>query len=95
MNNISLIETEELNTKIQIILRQTDYTLDTAILQLKKHNYNEVLVIKKYLGIPDKIEENKIVSLNQEIYKQLRYKLNSNMEDYNNIVQKGLVSKIV
>jgi hypothetical protein len=39
-------------------------------------------VIKDYMGIPEKKEENKVKSVNQEIYRQLRTKLDSSMKEY-------------
>jgi hypothetical protein len=34
------------------------------------------------MGIPEKKEENKVKSVNQEIYRQLRTKLDSSMKEY-------------
>jgi hypothetical protein len=68
---------------IQIILRQTDYTEETAREKLIENGGNHILVIKKYMGLDDKKQE-PVKSLNQEIYKQLRYKLDSSMKEYNN-----------
>ena len=36
-----------------------------------------------------------VKSVNQEIYKQLRTKLNSNMKDYQERVEKGEAKKII
>jgi len=80
-NNISLVETEKIEEKIQIIMRQTDYSEETAREKLKENNYDEIVTIKSYLGIPEK-KTKPMKSINQEIYKQLRTKLNSNMKDY-------------
>jgi hypothetical protein len=73
--SLSLIESDQLNEKIQIILRQTDYTEEVAREKLNKYNFNEIAVIKYYFGIPEK-KEPITKSLNQEIYKHLRHKLN-------------------
>ena len=64
------------NELIQMIMRQTDYTEVTAREKLIEYNYNSLLVIKKYMGLDDKPKEI-IKSVNQEIYKQLRYKLHN------------------
>jgi hypothetical protein len=64
------------NELIQMIMRQTDYTEDVAREKLIEYNYNSLLVIKKYMGLDDKPKET-IKSVNQEIYKQLRYKLHN------------------
>jgi hypothetical protein len=94
-DNISFVETEQIDTKIQIILRQTDYNIEQARTKLADYNYDETSVIKAYLGIDNKKSSEKIKSINQEIYKQLRYKLDSNMRDYLQRVDKGEVKKVV
>ena len=62
--------------KIQIILRQTNYTELEAEEKLTIFKEDPLLVIKDFLGIKEK-REKPILSLNQEIYKHLRYKLNT------------------
>jgi len=93
-DNISLIETDLIAEKVQKIIRQTDYNEDIAREKLKENNYDELVTIKAYLGITEK-KAAPIKSLNQEIYKQLRYKLDSNMRDYRLRVEKGEVKKVV
>ena len=39
-------------------------------------------VLKNYMGIPDKKENNQIKSVNQEIYKQIRHSLDQTMREY-------------
>jgi hypothetical protein len=92
-NKMSLVETTEIPEKIQIILRQTNYTPEEANEKLKEYNFNEIDVIKGYLGIVDK---KKIMqkTLNQEIYTQLRYRLDSNMREYNTRVKNGEARKL-
>ena len=63
-----------MDEKIQIIIRQTDYTEEEAKNKLIEYNNDEIVVIKKYFGIADKIIQ-PIKSVNQEIYRQLRHKL--------------------
>ena len=79
-----MAETNELKTtnnsihdKIQMILRQTNYTEAEAEEKLTIFKDEPLLVIKDFLGIKDKRVE-PILSVNQEIYKQLRIKLNAN-----------------
>jgi hypothetical protein len=79
---VSFISNDELEQKIKIIMNQTDYTSEIAKEKLEQNNYNEIAVIKGYFGIAEK-KEPEITSLNQEIYKQIRHKLNGAMKDYN------------
>jgi hypothetical protein len=75
-DSISFVETDDIKNKVEIILRQTDYTEEKAREKLRLLNYDYVLVIKDFLGITEK-KAPKVVSVNQEIYKQLRYKMDS------------------
>ena len=65
----------------QMIVRQTDYTIVEANEKLEECEYDHIKVIKNYLGIPEK-REPKIKSVNQEIYRQLRTKLNVSNKEY-------------
>ena len=80
-DNISFVESDNIKESIQIILRQTNYTENEANNKLKERNYDYMSVIKDYLGITEK-KALHVKSVNQEIYKQMRYKLNSDMTDY-------------
>ena len=93
--NISLVETSQIEDKVQKILRQTDYSEETAREKLSQHNYDEIQVIKSYLGIAEKKAPSTVKSLNQEIYKQLRYKLDTNMRDYQERAERGDTQKII
>jgi hypothetical protein len=93
-DNISLVETVQIEEKIQMVLRQTDYTIEQAREKLKENNFDEILTIKSYLGITEK-KEPQINSLNQAIYKQIRHKLDANMRDYNVRVEKGEAKKLL
>ena len=93
-DNISLVETDQIDERIQKIMRQTDYSENVAREKLKEHNFDEIATIKAYLGITEK-KALPVKSVNQEIYKQLRTRLNSNMKDYQSRVEKGEVKKIV
>jgi hypothetical protein len=92
-DNISLVETDQINEKIQIVMRQTDYSENIAREKLKEHNFDEIATIKAYLGITEK-KQLPVNSVNQEIYKQLRSRLNSNMKDYQERVEKGVAQKL-
>ena len=92
-NTISLVETDKIEEMVQRIIRQTNYTQDIAREKLKETNYDEIVTIKNYMGIPEK-KPCPMKSINQEIYKQLRTKLNSNMRDYQERVERGEAKKI-
>jgi hypothetical protein len=69
--------------KIEIITRQTNYTMEEAREKLVENNNDHEKVIKLFLGIKDKVNA-PIKSINQEIYRQLRYKMDASMREYNN-----------
>ena len=76
---------DSIDQKISIIMRQTDYSREVALEKLQVFDFNEINVIKDYVGIKEK-PTNKVTSVNQEIYKQIRNRLNTAMRDYNNRV---------
>ena len=82
MSSISIINNDVLDERVQIVMRQTTYTEEVALDKLKEYNFDHLRVIKAYLGLPDKKKE-VVKSVNQEIYKQLRHKLDSSMSDFN------------
>ena len=94
-DSISFVKTDEINNQIQVILRQTNYSEEEAREKLKEHNYDHLKVIKSYLGLTEKKAPVEKKSVNQEIYRQLRHKLDSNMRDYNTRVEKGEVKKVI
>ena len=87
-DSISFIETEDITNKVQIILRQTDLSEEVAREKLKEANFDHISVIKSFLGITEK-KAPPIKSKNQEIYKQLRYKLDSSMREFNTKKENG------
>jgi hypothetical protein len=96
MDNISLVETDQINSKIEIIMRQTDYNEEKAIEKLKLFDFNEMYVIRDYFGITEKKEKpQEFKSVNQAIYKQIRGHLDGAMRDYRDRVDKGEVKKVV
>jgi hypothetical protein len=84
-DNITLVDNDEIKKHIELILRQTDYTERKATEELQLNGYDPIKVIKKYLGITEKKElpMSTNVNLNQEIYKQMRHKLDNAMRNYN------------
>ena len=95
-DTISCVKTDELKEQIDVILRQTDYSYEVAREKLEEYNNDHVAVIKAYMGIggADKQKKN-VKSINQEIYRQLRNKLDNNLRDYHQRVEKGEVKKVI
>jgi hypothetical protein len=81
MDNETMDNTET-DDLVKKVLAQTDYTEEKALAKLQEFNYDLFRVLKDYMGIPDKKAETKIKSINQEIYKQIRYTLDSSMREY-------------
>jgi gas vesicle protein len=67
---------------IKHIMSQTNYDEETARAKLQEFNGDFMQVLKDYMGIPVKKDTNKISSVNQEIYKQIRHSLDQTMKDY-------------
>ena len=86
---------EELDSIINKVVNQTNYSPEEAERKLVEYDFDAIKVIKLYLGGNKKDSQPQIRSVNQEIYKQLRHKLDSNMRDYQVRVEKGEVKKIV
>jgi len=84
----------EENEKINIILRQTDYTIDIARDKLKEFNMDHILVIKDFFGIINKNQNKCNKSIQQEIYKQIKIKLDDSISEYNNKQYKKIESEI-
>ena len=95
MDNISLVETNKIDDKIQIILRQTDYTEEQAREKLTKFDFNELTVIRDYFGITEKKAPPKVLSVNQAIYKQLRGHLDGAMKEYRERVDNGAAKNVM
>jgi len=94
-NNSTISQMDE-NEKIQIVIRQTNYSEEEVREKLKEYSNDYIRIIKDYIGAPEKTPKAKTsVSINQEIYKQIRYRLDSSMRDYQQRVDDGKVKKIV
>ena len=77
-----------LEEKVKTVMRQTDYTEEISREKLNEHNGDHLKVIRSYLGITEK-KAPVIKSINQEIYKQFRSRLDDNMRDYNDRKARG------
>jgi hypothetical protein len=81
-DGISFFSDDDLQKHVAKVISQTNYTHDEAIEKLKLFNCDYMKVIKDYMGIPDKKPDTKVLSVNQEIYKQIRRRLDSTMKEY-------------
>lgn len=81
-DGISFFSNEELEQYVEKVMLQTNYTSEEAREKLRLFNCDYMRVIKDYMGIPDKKEERKIKSVNQEIFRQIRTNLDISMKAY-------------
>ena len=81
-DKISFFSNDDLDLHVEKVMSQTNYTKEEALEKLKLFNCDYMRVLKDYMGIPDKKETSKIKSVNQEIYKQIRLKLDNSMREY-------------
>ncbi len=81
MSNQNNLEIEKL---INIVCAQTNYGKEEALYKLEIHGFDYMKVIREYVSSSKKKEEikNPVKSLNQEIYKQIRYKLDESSLQY-------------
>ena len=73
-SKIAFVSNEDLEERIQLVMRQTAYTQDVAREKLTACNYDAIKCIKAYMGITEKKTPTQ-VSLNQQIYRELRTQL--------------------
>ena len=62
------------NVGLELVLNQTNYTIEEAQQKLKEHNNDEMKVLREYLGI-DKLrthQPKEKITKNQKIYKAIR-----------------------
>lgn len=83
------------SAKIDVIMRQTDYTPEEALHKLMEFKGDEIHVIKDFLGIPIKKVSPAVKSVNQAIYKELRVHLDLSMKEYRERVDKGESTGII
>lgn len=81
-NSSTLVNDDEMNRKILMVTRQTNYSQHEAREKLLQFNNNPISVIQNYMGISEK-KETKIKSVNQAIYRELRHQLDSSIKSYN------------
>jgi hypothetical protein len=73
---------DEKQKHIGVIVSQTNYSVDQATELWIKYNGDYIKVIKDYLNIRNTNNEQpkQVKSINQEIYKHIRGKMNENMD---------------
>ena len=76
------ISNEKMEEFVKKIMSQTTYTEELAKQKLEEFNYDFMKVLKDYMGISEKPKNDKIKSVNQEIYKQIRQNLDASMSEY-------------
>ena len=81
-DGISFFSNDDLNKHVKNVMSQTNYTEEQAIEKLKLFNCDYMRVIKDYMGIPEKKKERNVKSVNQEIFRQIRTKLDNTMKEY-------------
>jgi hypothetical protein len=83
----------EISNMCGIVSRQTNYTIDEIKDKLIEYDYVYMDVIKEYMGVK-KEKPKPIKSLNQEIYRQIRIKLDDATRDFNQKQYEKIVAEI-
>lgn len=81
-DGISFFNNDDLEKHIQKVMSQTNYTEEEAREKLKQFNCDYMKVLRAYMGIDEKKETHAVKSVNQEIYRQIRRKLDTSMKEY-------------
>lgn len=79
---ISFFCNDDLVQNVKKVMSQTNYTEEQSREKLILFNCDYMRVIRDYMGILEKKEEKKVKSVNQEIFRQIRTKLDSTMKEY-------------
>ena len=73
---------EILSKMIDMVTRQTEYNYDEAKKKLQENNFDYNIVIKEYMGIKPKQKDK--ITLNQEIFKQIRNNMDTASKNFYN-----------
>ena len=76
-DQIVMIDNNVILERIEIVKRQTSYSHEEAKEALQKNNYDTMACIREYLDIPQNNTKKSKMSINQQIYKELRNQLGS------------------
>lgn len=79
-DQLELFEEKVLET-CNVVMRQTDYDMETSLEKLKVHNMVAIDVVKEYMGIPLK-KERESVSTNQAVFREFRTFLDDACSNY-------------
>ena len=93
VDNITCVSEEEVLEKIGIIMRQTNYDSEESKKKLLLANMNHITVIKEYFGITE-TKKPPIKSIQQQIYKEIRYHLDDSIRDFNDKQEQKLKADI-
>jgi len=92
-DGMTLVCEEEMTEKIGIVIRQTNYAPETAREKLLLANMDHIKVIKEYCGITEK-KAPPVKSLQQQIYKEIRHRLDDSVRDFNKKQDHKLAAEI-
>jgi hypothetical protein len=92
-DGITFVCEEDMSEKIGIVARQTNYSPEIAREKLLLANMDHIKVIKEYCGITEK-KAPPVKSLQQQIYKEIRYRLDDSIRDFNGKQDQKLASEI-
>ncbi len=67
-----------LHTLVPMVMRQTDYSADTAEAKLTEHNYDLKKVLYEWMGVPIEKKEQVCETSNQERYRLMRQTMDVN-----------------
>lgn len=80
-DKISFFNNEDIANNIPKVMSQTNYNEEQTKEKLIMFDNDYLKVIRDYMGIPEK-KEQKVKSVNQEIFRQIRKSLDSSMKTY-------------
>ena len=81
LDGTALDGTSTFKEYVDIVKRQTTYSEEECLEKLTALNGDYEQVIRDYMGIKPKKQVMK--SVNQEIYRQIRHRLDNSMKEYN------------
>ncbi len=90
---VELPSDDKITEMCNIVSRQTNYTIDEIKDRLIEYDYVYMDIIKEYMGIK-KDKPKPIKSLNQEIYRQIRIKLDDATRDFNEKQYEKVVNEL-